>query len=54
MGPWCGDGECEKKVQEETKATIRCIPFEGQDAVKGDCVHCGKKAEHIVLFAKAY
>ncbi|MEJ2545842.1 MAG: proline--tRNA ligase [Calditrichaceae bacterium] len=25
---WCGDAACEAKVQEETKATIRCIPFE--------------------------
>jgi transcriptional regulator with GAF, ATPase, and Fis domain len=25
---WCGSAECEAKVKEETKATIRCIPFE--------------------------
>ena len=51
---WCGNETCEKKIQEKTKATSRCIPFEGQDAVKGECFHCGKTAEHITIFAKAY
>ncbi|HPO05835.1 MAG TPA: hypothetical protein PLQ36_01860, partial [Candidatus Gracilibacteria bacterium] len=39
----------------KTKATSRCIPFaEMQKEVKGGCVHCGKPAKHITLFAKAY
>ena len=25
---WCGGGECEEKIKEETKATMRCIPLE--------------------------
>ena len=27
---WCGSAECEAKLQEETKATIRCLPLAGQ------------------------
>lgn len=50
---WCGDIECELKVKEETSATIRCIPFE-QEKIGDTCVCCGKKAEKMVYFAKAY
>lgn len=50
---WCGQTECEERIQDETKATIRCIPF---DAVteQGSCVYCGKPSTRRVLFAKAY
>lgn len=51
---WCGEGDCEAQIKETTKATSRCIPFEGQEAVKGECFHCGKEAKHIALFARAY
>jgi prolyl-tRNA synthetase len=50
---WCGDSECEQKVQDETKATIRCIPF-GQEDEAGTCMCCGKASERRVPFAKAY
>ena len=50
---WCGDTECETKVQTETKATIRCIPFD-QPAEKGKCIVCGKESQKRVIFAKAY
>ena len=50
---WCGDGACETKVQEETKATIRCIPFDEADE-KGKCIVCGKASPKRVIFAKAY
>lgn len=50
---WSGDAEDEAKVKEETKATIRCIPFE-QPAELGNCVVSGKPAKYEVLFAKAY
>ncbi|MEJ8555207.1 proline--tRNA ligase [Tepidibacter sp. Z1-5] len=50
---WCGDTECELKVKEETGATIRCIPFE-QENLGDTCVCCGKKAEKMAYFAKAY
>ena len=50
---WCGDSECEQKVQNETKATIRCIPF-GQEDDAGICMCCGNASERRVPFAKAY
>lgn len=50
---WCGDEKCEKEVQEETKVSIRCIPFE-QPQGKGVCIKCGRKATLQVLFAKSY
>jgi prolyl-tRNA synthetase len=50
---WCGDPKCETKVKEDTKATIRLIPFEGGEG-NGACVVCNKDARHTVYFAKAY
>jgi prolyl-tRNA synthetase len=50
---WCGDPGCEEKVQKETKATIRCIPFDEPDE-KGKCIVCGKDSPKRVIFAKAY
>ena len=50
---WCGSEECESKVQEETKATIRVIPFDENPSGK-TCLLCGKKAKHEVVFSKAY
>ena len=50
---WCGEAACEARVKEETKATIRLIPFEGGDG-RGSCVACGKEARHTVYFARAY
>ena len=50
---WCGDEKCEKKIQDETKATIRCIPF-AQGKKTGKCIKCGGKSKAEVLFAKAY
>jgi prolyl-tRNA synthetase len=53
MSHWCGDADCESKVQEETKATIRCIPFDQPDE-KGKCIVCGNESQKRVIFAKAY
>jgi prolyl-tRNA synthetase len=50
---WCGGPECETKVKDETKATIRLIPFEGGEG-KGPCIACSKDAAHTVHFARAY
>lgn len=50
---WCGSGECEAKIKEETKATTRCIPFE-QPKKPGRCIYCGKDAKEQAIFAKAY
>ena len=53
---WCGSAECEAKVKEETKATIRCIPFEEfrSPARPEKCLVCGGGAEHEVIWARAY
>ena len=48
---WCGCRECEDKIKEKTSASAR-VYAEGETAEK--CVVCGKKAEHVVIFARAY
>jgi len=54
---WCGSAECEAKIKEETRATMRCIPLD-QDNEKsahgGECVYCGKPAAERAIFARAY
>ena len=52
----CGDPESEARIQEETKATVRCIPLEGPSAEGTVCVHTGKPSGYArkVIFAKAY
>ncbi len=50
---WDGDAATETIVKDETKATIRCIPFDEQ--TKGlKCIYSGKPAKHEVIYAKAY
>lgn len=52
---WCGSTACEDKIKEETMATIRVILLE-RDKVQasGKCILCGKEAEHLAYFARAY
>lgn len=50
---WCGDEACEAKLKEETKATIRCIPF-AQPGGSGPCVVCGGQSETQVVIDRAY
>ncbi|MHC6178513.1 proline--tRNA ligase [Clostridium sp. JNZ X4-2] len=50
---WCGDPKCEEKIREVTGATSRCIPFE-QEHISDTCVCCGKKADKLVYWGKAY
>lgn len=50
---WNGSAEVEEKIKNETKATIRCIPFD-QPGVAGKCVYTGEVSSQLVLFAKAY
>ncbi len=50
---WDGSGETEEKIQQLTKATIRCIPLENKGE-EGKCVLTGKPSIQRVLFAKAY
>jgi prolyl-tRNA synthetase len=50
---WCGSAECEAAIQEETKATSRCIPLD-QEAGQEKCIHCGGTATQRAYFARAY
>jgi len=50
---WAGDSEMENRIQEETKATIRCILFE-KTRESGPCVMTGKPSTEQVIFAKSY
>src|SRR5580700_6679294 len=54
---WCGSAECEAKIKEEARATMRCIPLD-QDNEKGEhggnCVNCGKPAAERAIFGRAY
>lgn len=50
---WCSDVSCEQKIKEETGATIRLIPFE-KEKVFSQCVRCGKTADKVAYFARAY
>ena len=51
---WCGSAACEAKVKDDTKATIRCIPFEGSPDA-GPCVVCGVATEgKRAVFARSY
>lgn len=52
---WCGDRACEDKIKEDTGATARCIPFDDEHTRLADtCVCCGKPAEDLVIWGKAY
>jgi len=53
LSRWCGDSACELAVKEETKATIRCIPF-NLETSPGKCLHCGTESTKLVYFARAY
>ena len=50
---WCGDRECEEKLKEVAGITSRCIPFE-QHEIGDTCVCCGKKADKMLYWGKAY
>lgn len=50
---WCGDTECELKLKELADVTSRCMPFDEQGG-EGTCICCGKKADKLVYWGKAY
>ena len=50
---WCGERDCEAKIKEETRATIRVIPEDSGDG-PGACVRCGTTSPRGVYFAQAY
>jgi len=53
---WCGSEECEAKVKEDTKATIRNLPQEEFRSKEkpAKCVVCGQDAKHEAIWARAY
>jgi prolyl-tRNA synthetase len=53
MCHWDGTPETEEKIKEDTKATIRCIPLNG-DTTPGVCMVTGKPSAQRVVFARAY
>ena len=53
LAHWDGTTETEEKIKEETKATIRCIPLEG-DKTPGVCMVTGRPSKQRVIFARNY
>lgn len=53
LAHWDGTAETEAKIQEETKATIRCILIDNEQE-EGVCIYSGKPSKQRVVFAKAY
>ena len=53
LAHWDGTPETEARIKEETKATIRCVPFEG-DKTPGVDMVTGKPSKCRVLFARSY
>jgi prolyl-tRNA synthetase len=53
LAHWDGTAETEELIQQETKATIRCLPL-NHDGEEGKCMVTGKPSKQRVVFAKAY
>ncbi|MDE5773960.1 MAG: proline--tRNA ligase [Muribaculaceae bacterium] len=53
LAHWDGTTETEEKIKEDTKATLRCIPLDG-DTTPGVCVLTGKPSKQRVIFARNY
>jgi prolyl-tRNA synthetase len=53
LAHWDGTSETEIRIKEETKATIRCIPFDAVEE-EGKCMVTGLPSKRRVIFALAY
>jgi prolyl-tRNA synthetase len=53
LAHWDGTPETEEKIKNETKATIRCVPFDSPEE-DGKCILTGKPSRRRVLFARSY
>ena len=58
---WCGNADCEAKIKEETKATMRCVPLDqklghesAHSSASASCVYCGQPARERAIFGRAY
>jgi prolyl-tRNA synthetase len=52
LAHWDGTAETEERIKEETKATIRLIPFD--ESGEGVCIYSGQPSKQRVVFARAY
>jgi prolyl-tRNA synthetase len=50
---WAGTSEDEDRIKEETKATIRCFPFDAEEE-EGTCFYTGRPGGRVAIFARAY
>ena len=53
LAHWDGTAETEQRIKEETKATVRCIPFD-LEPEEGRCIYSGKPSKQRAIFALAY
>jgi len=53
ISAWCGQSECESRINSELGVSIRCIPMDSTDS-DAPCVFCGATGSKLVVFAKAY
>jgi prolyl-tRNA synthetase len=52
---WAEDSAAETAIKEETKATVRVIPFDQPEGgVQGKCIYTGKPATCEAIFARSY
>jgi len=51
---WCNRAECGHKLEEAVNARVLGVPVDKEEKVRGKCVVCGQKAEHVVRTAIAY
>jgi prolyl-tRNA synthetase len=51
---WCGSADCEGRIKEETRATIRVIPEDAEADGPGRCISDGQPATKRALFAQSY
>ncbi|WP_185865113.1 proline--tRNA ligase [Blattabacterium cuenoti] len=54
LAHWDGKENTLKKIQEETEASIRCIPFNHYEKEEGKCIYSGNHSFQRVIFAKSY
>ena len=50
---WAGSNEDEDRIKEETKATVRCYPFDAAED-EGVCFYTGQRTSRVAIFARAY
>jgi prolyl-tRNA synthetase len=50
---WAGSNEDEKRIQEETGATLRCFPLK-QSEEPATCFYTGKVTGQVAIFARSY